>query len=521
ALHRLAKDDEALAELERAIEMNKTALDTARASDQVSLLRYQIVDSYVWQANIHRERRDYDKVYQVLAAAVDFDPSRKELLAQEHLASASRYAQSGQTERAIEEYRKAIAAAPDAWQYSYKLGEYLLRSTERWAEALEAFRNAWDKGYQRGIARHGIALALHRLGKDDQALAELERAIEMNRAALDTARASDQAALLRYQIADDYFWHSRIVRSAKTHRQHLHHDSTYRAFAAALQHNPSNNELRGKILGLGHFAFGDGDYDLAINLYRLAFHDPVTGAPRHDLREELLLAWGIAPEVMLELVENRRRLGRIAPEYTHTLLVVCYHGIVVERVGGGRMRVPTRVTEAQKRDVEAKLRWLTQVVESMSDGRFSLSIVKWSDARPDSGQALESPGGYLGDSRILVETINEFDTVMRVWPMSNTVRAWVDVGYLDLRPSRSTSTRRAVLNIGPDHPHGIWLHEFFHILEELAGISPAHGYFPEERRHFPGWTGREEMDYYRWHFRTTLSGVGWKNLNFRLKHPLQ
>ncbi|MBI4409527.1 MAG: tetratricopeptide repeat protein, partial [Gemmatimonadetes bacterium] len=209
ALHRLGKDDQALAELERAIELNRAALDTARARDQVSLLRYQIVDSYVWQANIHRERRDYDKIYQVLAAAVDFDPSRKELLAREHLASASRHAQSGTTHRAIQEYRKAIAAAPDDWQYSYKLGEYLLASTVLWAEALEAFRNAWDKGYQRGITRHKIALALHRLGKDDEALAELERAIEMNRAALDTARASDQAALLRYQIADDYFWHSR------------------------------------------------------------------------------------------------------------------------------------------------------------------------------------------------------------------------------------------------------------------------------------------------------------------------
>jgi tetratricopeptide (TPR) repeat protein len=66
----------------------------------------------------------------------------------------------------------------------------------------------------------------------------------------------------------------------------------------------------------------------------------------------------------------------------------------------------------------------------------------------------------------------------------------------------------------------MWLHEFFHVVEAMAGISPMHGYYAEERRSFPGWKGKtfDQLDYFRWHARTTLKKLGWGKMNFRLKY---
>ncbi|HMV80536.1 MAG TPA: hypothetical protein PK453_21225 [Leptospiraceae bacterium] len=57
-------------------------------------------------------------------------------------------------------------------------------------------------------------------------------------------------------------------------------------------------------------------------------------------------------------------------------------------------------------------------------------------------------------------------------------------------------------------------HEFFHSIEDIAGITPKHGFFPENRKHFPGWKGRDEYDYFKWHFETGLRKKPWTELNY-------
>lgn len=438
-----------------------------------------------------------------------------------YLAEARRLGGMGFVDRAVEQYQKAISAAPGEWRHSYSLGEYLLANTEQWDDARAAFVAAWDKGHQRGITRHKIAITFYRQGEHRHALEELERAIEMNRAALPNASKTD-AAHLRFQIADSYLWWSRVARDAGQAGPPVS-EKMHRELVEAVRLNAANRDLRVKILQHGHFLFANGDYDDAVRLYQLAFHDTATGRPRRDVPTDEYIDWGIDPGVMLDLAENHRRLGPIKPEYTHKIIAVLYHRILEFRGSGMRSRVLRSITETQKRETREKLKWLVQVIESLSNGRFSLEVVQLAEAAPDTGAGPESPGGSLGDTKILSEKINEFDTIVRIWPMEIRTRAWAEETYPDLRPSRSTSARRGILNIGPDHPHGIWLHEFFHLLEMLAGIAPSHGYLPEERKQFPGWKGRtgNEMHYYRWHFAETFPVFGWKNLNFRLLQSLK
>ena len=79
------------------------------------------------------------------------------------------------------------------------------------------------------------------------------------------------------------------------------------------------------------------------------------------------------------------------------------------------------------------------------------------------------------------------------------------------------------MNIHPEHSYGMWLHEFFHVVEAMADIQPTHGYYDEQRGSFPGWTGpkNHQLDYFRWHFRNTLSGRGWQSMNFHQRYPSQ
>jgi hypothetical protein len=65
--------------------------------------------------------------------------------------------------------------------------------------------------------------------------------------------------------------------------------------------------------------------------------------------------------------------------------------------------------------------------------------------------------------------------------------------------------------------YGTLLHEFFHTIENLTGISPAHGFRSPEQ--FPEWKGTTELDYYRRHFETTLSRFGFDKLNFINRYP--
>ncbi len=62
------------------------------------------------------------------------------------------------------------------------------------------------------------------------------------------------------------------------------------------------------------------------------------------------------------------------------------------------------------------------------------------------------------------------------------------------------------------------LHEFFHTCEPLANIHVSHGFLDVNRIYFPEWTGKGKSDYYTWHFKTTFSKLGWKNVSYRRRY---
>ena len=68
---------------------------------------------------------------------------------------------------------------------------------------------------------------------------------------------------------------------------------------------------------------------------------------------------------------------------------------------------------------------------------------------------------------------------------------------------------------------GVYVHEYFHLLENLYSISPRHGFSPDhhyqdnKRQYFPDWKGSGQFPYYRYQFRTIIDPAGYD----RVFHP--
>ena len=62
---------------------------------------------------------------------------------------------------------------------------------------------------------------------------------------------------------------------------------------------------------------------------------------------------------------------------------------------------------------------------------------------------------------------------------------------------------------------GMYVHEYFHLLENRYGIKVKHGFSPDrhykenKRAAFPEWKGSGQYDYFRWHFLTTFAPKGY------------
>jgi tetratricopeptide (TPR) repeat protein len=431
----------------------------------------------------------------------------------EHYNAARRHLDAGRVDSAEAALRRAMQAGPRESLYPYHLGALVLVRTGRYAEAIEAFTEAWEKGARDGVTRFQIGRALHQLGRHDEAAVEYERALAWNREALARA-AGDQAAHLRYQVAEFSIWLARL-RMAQGDGE-----AAYRLAADALGHD-DRREHRGGVFGLGHTPFGDGDYGLAARFYALSLRDRTTGEPLRDVAWDWFPDWRIRTDELLEVVENRRRLGTVAPADTHRIMAVVIRDQEVEtEVEGRRARIHHVITDRQRREAESRLRWLRQMVESLSDGRFSLAYRIVDDTTRYRYEGETRPA-WIPDRRLLAGDINEFDTLVRLWPYGEG-EGTGGATSLSLEPVSATRVTRGIINIHPEFSHGMWLHEFFHVVEAMAGIQPTHGYYDEPRRQFPAWTGpkNSQLSYFRWHFSTTLPRVGWGKLNFRLRYPV-
>ncbi|MCE1225396.1 MAG: tetratricopeptide repeat protein [Geobacteraceae bacterium] len=297
----------------------------------------------------------------------------------------------------------------------------------------------------------------------------------------------------------------------------------------------------------GHSAFGNADWQQAAD--RFGRISELAGQyPR------IAKSWGpnlLDSDTHLQLAQRMLTLPRRQPDYTHRFLLVFLHDVSLDQPGlhANRITGRTILNEQQKSRARHAFSALRGYLESLSQGRLSATFttleysgsVKALRIRPDgtSGEIREPDLNHAAPSLwpLLRDRYQQVDTIVYIWGGGEKFAQYATGGSLPhvLIPWTLASPLRGFIQI-PGHrlinsyAPLLVMHEFFHTVESMSGIKPNHGYKPAVRSQFPDWKGTSQLDYYRWHFDTTIPQRfstksdfkperGWANLNFPLRHP--
>lgn len=165
------------------------------------------VDSYLIEAEVLRGAGDDDAALDVLAKAVEINPT----IFQAQVGMADIYRMRGDNDLAIEKYRKAIEINPKDYDANYFLG-LCLQLTDRLAEAIRSYRRAIAIDPNSPEANLNVATAYLQTDQPMEALPFGKRAAELqpehgpthiNLAAIYSALGLTENAVKEYRVASE------------------------------------------------------------------------------------------------------------------------------------------------------------------------------------------------------------------------------------------------------------------------------------------------------------------------------
>src|SRR5215469_3294573 len=173
AHNRLAKS---LTRLGRFPEARSEFGQKAKLSSNLVERKYAEVLGNQWLGNALQDLCNYDGAASAYQRAIDLKPDNR--IAYIELGHV--FERQGQSARAIEEYRKALAAKPNELDVGdwlvitdIRLGEALLTEGND-LEAISRFSDAIEHDQQNFEAHYGLALAFHKQGREQEAAAQCE-----------------------------------------------------------------------------------------------------------------------------------------------------------------------------------------------------------------------------------------------------------------------------------------------------------------------------------------------------------
>lgn len=202
--------------------------------------------------------------------------------------------------------------------------------------------------------------------------------------------------------------------------------------------------------------------------------------------------------------------------------------LTAKQEDGKSFKVKNSMTEAMMEEARLASKGLAKAVRAMSGGRLALSFAEticdstlleldyseFSDAYESglfSRAKLERVEPPLTD--VFSEKTGAFDGYLIFWDGRKKAASNSSGGMITapIVPWQLYGPERYWCDLPlQDDNDGLlitMIHEFFHCMEAYAGISPPHAFFPGIRDAYPAWKGEGQLDYYYWHFRTTLSSL--------------
>lgn len=442
------------------------------------------------------------------------------------LKSAERLAEAGQRDDAEREFLRACDLLPAEGFYRARLGQFYFSRLNDYPRAIEAYREAERLGFVNAWMYAQAGRSAARLGRFSEGEEWFNRGLAKQRARLADPKRSDRAAADREDLAS--LWNARID----------HYSGADRFTEASALAERAVAELPGET---ARYAWSAGWAAWWASVDAAARAD-YAGSSRIMARACAFLAKdrgasekiGSLPE-RLQLMEARRDLGKISPRYVHRIALIIY------RKTEARSGPETVNAELSDRELAYARRSLIMVrawCEAMSGGNFSIEWKEYVSSGPLTALVFGERSGdrtanrkpdldalAAADPARYRDAVKENDTLLLLWNageynVANGGQCTLEIdgrryrrGYLHLPGGRLTWN-------GPS----LAMHEFFHVIERIVGITPLHGMEPGLRRNFPGWKGEGELDYYRWHFMTSVRAfvekadgpgpAGWRRMGF-------
>ena len=439
-------------------------------------------------------------------------------------------------DEALNAFAEAERLFSDDGFYATRQGDVYLWQKEDPTSALKHFDRALSQGGDKSIytlRERGIAFCQIEQYNDSEKA--FESAIQLAEQKL-AATQKNQSAVNEVLDALGYF--SMCKRDQKRYTEAI--ALAQRGFA--IEPNTDNFALNDAKLyseiWLAHAALAAGRYQESASRYKEA-EQVIQRSKRHrDWLQEF------SPTLHRELAEQRLAIERqgIKPQYIHRMQVFFIKKAQFDfrDLNGQRVVANDEITNDDKEKAILFLQVLKRQLEALSNGRFTIeykitelntTITKmktsaWANLETRM-PILDSLPDQVADS--YCQAAMSVDTIWTFWPGRGTATTanggslhYPCVPYQLSTPLRGYISYPA--NWNTLDATVTCLHEFFHNIEEMAGIDPTHGFEAQNRHNFKGWKGSGQMDYFRWHFQNTLPGNKpqpntYSNLNYLNRYP--
>jgi hypothetical protein len=273
-------------------------------------------------------------------------------------------------------------------------------------------------------------------------------------------------------------------------------------------------------LATGYEALAVSDYQRALKFFEEAQKSPVLQQKDRDAVNLKMLV-----DEIVSLTRKRKELGTIQPSVHHKAMVLYVEEIAgsYDDPGKGKVTVNQRLTEEDKKFARVRQGVVREMYEAMSDGNFTIDFEEMSVTKPlksiryFQGKPWPDWDYYDGALEIIRQNFDTHDTF--IW-CTTLIQGEAHGGtsHFPLGQGQATPPK-GFIELNPRFSPNMWMHEFFHVVEDMADIRPRHGHHAENKSKFPEWTGKvdNELDYYQWQFNTTVRTKGWDKLKIKTK----
>ena len=432
--------------------------------------------------------------------------------------SADQLISKGKFQSALEKLKEAVEIWPDGGFYLTKTGWIYLWHLKDPDKSLEYYLKAYSNGGKEN------PWTLRELGFAYLTLRDRENSEKYTKEAIEKSEymienSNENPKLLK--DGNSHLFHS-LSLMANIHAEFKEWEESVHFADLALSMNTKDDKFYAakskaiSSLWLGHYAFSEKRYSSALEYYKSVLESTTL----HSQLKEWLDNYEI--NNLIKIVERRSQLKEISPEYTHKVLAFFIKNTDVKFVGLKGERIES-VSSIQKDELEIAYlnqKLIKEIVESLSDGKFTLSFENQHldstlydiDVSLNSGLETRQPIYETIQpslNQLYYQNISQYDTFMLYWNGEGFATTANGGGkaypYLDYH---LYSKYRGYISFPTNFSDGgsylVLLHEFFHNIEAMVGLKPAHGFLDSVRKNFPAWKGKGQLDYYAWHFRSTL-----------------